>query len=358
MQVVTSLHIDWHSFFNSDIYLSQNVSHCFQEALAGRYQVTCTPCASLPSPMYYAHATSDDDNVYVSGGVSLNKDTVHRVYQYILKEDKWNILPVPRQYYGIPQVVNGKLTLFGGRDMTSGKVTNQVSTFHNDDSKWHSDYPDMLVPRTRPAVAGHMNDMIVAGGKGEDTTVVLDDIEVLSTSEHQWQKLPTRLPKPMWGISATASKKYFHIVGYNGADNHCYNDAYTIAIDHVTYQSAVKPLSADQGSMKAQNPWVSLPDAPLWYCALVPTSSPPVLLGGEDKNGELVATATIYEQATQLWRQVDPIKLPTGLAYTTVAQAGKHVIIVIGGCTNTNTTQDASSTSLDTVTKIEFKPVA
>lgn len=306
--------------------------------------------------MYYAHATSDDTSFYVGGGVSPNRGTVHRVYQYILKEDRWNILPNPRQYYGIPQVIDGKLVLFGGRDAVKGLVTNRVSTFRSDIGKWRSDYPRMLVPRTRPAVVASLKDVIVAGGKGEDTTVVLDDIEVLNITERQWQKLPIHLPKPMWGISATASKQYFYIVGYNGADNHCYNDAYMIALDHVRYQSATA-ASADQGSAKAQNPWVSLPDAPLWYSALVPTSSPPVILGGEDKNGEVVATATIYEQANQLWRQVDPVKLPTALAYTTVAQAGKNAIIVVGGCTNTKTTSDASSTSLATVIKMEFKPV-
>lgn len=336
--------------------LLQNISNYFRETIAGGYQITCTSCASLPSPMYYAHATSDDASVYVGGGVSPDKDTIQQVYQYIINEDKWNILPAPQQYFGIPQVVDGKLTLFGGRDMTSRKVTNRVSTFHSDNGKWSSNYPDMLVPRTRPAVVAHLNDVIVAGGKGEDTTVVLDDIEVLNTTERQWQKLPIHLPKPMWGISATASKKFFHIVGYNGADNHCYNDAYTIAIDHVTFHSAA--MSADQGSIKAQNPWVPLPDAPLWYSALVPTSSPPVILGGEDKNGEVVATATIYEQASQLWRQVDPVRLPAGLAYTTVAQAGKNAIMIIGGCTNTKTTNDASSTSLATVMKVTFKPVA
>ena len=306
--------------------------------------------------MYYAHATSDDASVYVGGGVSPDKDTIQQVYQYIIEEDKWNILPIPLQYYGIPQMVDGKLTLFGGRDMTSRKVTNRVSTFHNDDGRWHSDYPDMHVPRTRPAVVAHQNDVIVAGGKGEDTTVVLDDIEILNITKCQWQKLPMHLPKPMWGISATASNRFFYIVGYNGADNHCYNDAYTIALDHVSYNSAI--TSTKPGSVQAQNPWVSLPDTPLWYSALVPTSSPPVILGGEDKNGKVVATATIYEQTTQLWQQVDPVKLPMGLAYTTVARAGKDTIIVVGGCTNTKTTNDASTTSLADVIKIQFKSTA
>jgi len=307
--------------------------------------------------MYYAHATSDDKNIYIGGGVSPDKDAIHQVYRYIIQEDKWSSLPLPSQYYSIPQVVGGRVTLFGGRDMKSGKVTSQVSTFHDEDNIWHIDYPPMLVARTRPAVVSYNSDVIVAGGKGEDTTVVLDDIEVLNIDDSKWIKLAVQLPKPMWGISATASMKSFHIVGYNGADNHCYNDAYTIAINHVTYALAVDQQQSSEDTGKAQNPWILLPDAPLWYSALVPTSTPPVILGGENKNGEVVATAAMYDQANQLWRQIDSVILPTNMAYTTVALAGKNSIIVIGGCTDTKTTNAASSTSLTKVTKVEFETI-
>ena len=307
--------------------------------------------------MYYAHATSDDNNIYIGGGVSPDKDAIHQMYRYTIQEDKWSILPLPSQYYSIPQVVKGRVTLFGGRDMNSGKVTGKVSTFHDEDNMWHTDYPPMTVARTRPAVVSHHNDVIAAGGKGEDTNVVLDDIEVLNTIDSKWATLPVQLPKPMWGISATASMRLFHIVGYNGADNHCYNDAYSIAIDHLTYASAFDHMQSSESTVKAQNPWVSLPDAPLWYSALVPTSSPPVILGGENKNGEVVATAAIYEQATRLWRQIESVTLPTSVAYTTAALAGRNSIIVIGGCTETKTANAASSTSLTKVTKVEFEAV-
>ena len=63
--------------------------------------------------------------------------------------------------------------------------------------------------------------------------------------------------------------------------------------------------------MNSQNPWVLLPDAPLWYSALFPTSTPSVILGGENKNGKEISTAAIYDQATQLWRQIDSVTLPT-----------------------------------------------
>ena len=116
--------------------------------------------------------------------------------------------------------------------------------------------------------------------------MVLDDLEVLNTIDSKWVMLPIQLPKPMWGISATASMRLFHIVGYNQADNHCYNDAYSIAIDHLTFASTFNQMQSfiSESTVKVQNPWVSLPDAFLWYSAVIPTSSPPVILGGENKN--------------------------------------------------------------------------
>ena len=86
-----------------------------------------------------------------------------------------------------------------------------------------------------------------------------------------------------------------------------------------------------------------------------PTSSPPVILGGENENGGVVATAAIYDQATRLWKQIDSVTLPTNVAYTAAALAGKNAIIVIGGCTDRKTTNVASSTSLTKDTKVEFE---
>ena len=47
--------------------------------------------------------------------------------------------------------------------MKSGKVTGQVSTFHDEDGTWKIDYPPMLVARTRPAVVPRNSDAIRKG---------------------------------------------------------------------------------------------------------------------------------------------------------------------------------------------------
>ena len=86
-------------------------------------------------------------------------------------------------------------------------------------------------------------------------------------------------------------------------------------------------------------------------------SSPLVNLGVENKNGEVVTTAAIYEQATRLWRQIECVTLPTSMAYTTAALAGRNSINVIRVCTDTKITNGASSTSLTKVTKVEFEAI-
>ena len=100
--------------------------NCFQETLDGACQAKCSPCASLPSPVCHVHATSDDNNRHINGSVSPDKDVINQVHRYGIQGDT---LPVPSQYYSIPQVVGGKITLFNRWHMKSGKVTGQFLHF-------------------------------------------------------------------------------------------------------------------------------------------------------------------------------------------------------------------------------------
>jgi len=70
----------------------------------------------------------------------------------------------------------------------------------------------MLVARARTAKVPHNSDVIVAGGKGEDTIVVLDDIEVLNIIDSKWecsylnqcgefQPQPQQNRFTLWGIT-------------------------------------------------------------------------------------------------------------------------------------------------------------
>ena len=96
---------------------------------SGRYHIKWTQLADLPAPMFSAYTAVQDEKVYVAGGDSPVDDAFHQVYVYDINTDQWGQLPPPGHYYGVPQVIGGKLAIIGGRLSASKQRTNKVSTF-------------------------------------------------------------------------------------------------------------------------------------------------------------------------------------------------------------------------------------
>ena len=62
------------------------------------------------------------------------------------------------------------------------KITNKVSTFHNNTNKWTRRYPALMKPRSKPGVVTHEDHVIVLGGVIA-SNVYSDDIEVLNWTQ-------------------------------------------------------------------------------------------------------------------------------------------------------------------------------
>jgi len=119
---------------------------------------------------------------------------MENVYAYHLEEDRWDCLPQLQQYFGVPVNIADKLTIISGCDSATDKVTSKVTTFSDD--SWRNDiFPNLLIARLEPAVVPHQSYIIVAGGIGDDDTV-LDTIEVLNITTLQWRIVNTHLPQP------------------------------------------------------------------------------------------------------------------------------------------------------------------
>ena len=70
------------------------------------------------------------------------------------------------------------------------------------------------------------------------------------------------------------SDDHLLIVGYSGADKNPYNGAYKMPINNIT-------ASIDQQhNSDTSTKWTELTAADHWRTALVPSSSPPVVVGG------------------------------------------------------------------------------
>ena len=118
------------------------------------------------------------------------------------------------QYRGTLQIINSKLTVIRGRDNTTNKITNKVTTYSN---CWNNEYPNLLKARSKPGVLTHLDYVIVAGGILDDNTFS-DDIELLNYKQSShWVIARMKLPEVMWVPSLTISDDTLYTVEYDRA---------------------------------------------------------------------------------------------------------------------------------------------
>ena len=289
---------------------------------SGCYELTREKCDDLPSPMYAASAVLHKENIYVMAGDAPQDKTLDYVFSYNINYNKWSRLPPPGHYYGTLQIINDQLTVIGGQDKDSNKVTNKVSTFDNNTNNWARYFPDLLKPRSKPGVVTHEDHVVVLGGGGEGGS---DDIEVLNwTQPLHWMKNNIKLPQPMWGPSLTISHDQLYIVGYYLPNGNVTSGAYQLTIDSIISSIGQPPTSGQSDN------WNTLPNAPHYDTALLPQSYPPVIISG---NIQYVRTAdvAILDITKNTWNRVASLSTPRHCV--AVVPISHDSILIIGGCT-------------------------
>ena len=316
--------------------------------ISGRYHIKWTRLADLPVPLYGAFVAVQHHKIYVTGYGPV-EDAKHQVYVYDINTDQWGQLPPSGHYHGIPHIIGGKLVVIGGRLSATNKRTNKVSTFDEDSQTWASYYPDLLSVRSKPGVVSHLEHVIVAGGtrpssEDDDTAVVQDDIEVLDWIENShWRKVSIKLPVPMFAFTPIVSDDHLLIVGYYGADMISYNGAYKIPVANIT-------ASGDQQHnwyWFTPTKWTKLTATDHWNTALVPSSSPPLVVGGQDTDYTATADIKMYENSRKSWKMIG--SLSSAISAVAIAAVYNNAIIIIGGYTKGGTTANAKLFSITVV---------
>ena len=310
---------------------------------SGRYRIKWTRLTDVPVPLFYPYVVVQDKKVYVAGHATPVKDAENQVYVYDLNTDQWGRLPPPGHCYGIPHIIGGKLAIIGGRLSSTEKVTNKVSTFDEDSQTWTSYYPNLLTVRSKPGVVSHLEHVIVAGGGLDDITH--DDIEVLNWIENsQWIRVSIKLPVPMWGFIPTISDDNLLIVGYDDADMKAVVNAYKIPVAHVT----VLTDKQHNRSMDTHSKWTELTANNHWCTTLIPNSSPPVIVGGQDRGGtQTTADIKMYNYSSRSWEKIESLSF--GRTCVGVSTVNDNAIVIIGGCTKGGSTAKCKSSSLRVV---------
>ena len=285
--------------------------------------------------MYDAYVAVSNGIIYCTG-TTPNEDNQHEVYCY---DNQWKQLPRSGHRLGVIHTVDNKLTIFGGRDSTTNKFHNKVTTYNSKTNSWYSCYPDMLHNRHKPGVITSDDHVIVMGGRSSPDTD-LDSTEVMNYHQQlQWKEVSVHLPVPMWRIKPTISGEYITIVGYSSDLR--YNAFHQITTEEII-SSLDQPLST--GAVTGQ--WKKLSPAAHWDTTTVPYSNPPVIIGGSVK-GVPTSDVSLYDSSKNSWRKVD--SLTSARSNVAIALLNNNSIIVIGGNRSGGSVEGAMASSLTTV---------
>jgi len=244
-------------------------------------------------------------------------------------------------YMGRLQIISDQLTVIGGCDNATKKVTNKVSTFNNNSNNWTNYYPNMKKARSKPGVTTHEDHVIVLGGATKNTDK--DDIEVMKLSQpFQWIRCNITLPHPMWNISPITSDDQLYIVGYTTAGS-TYTRAYQVAVDSIISSIGQPPTSGQIVN------WNKLPNAPHYNTALLPHSYSPVIIGGEDDQYNPTSDVAILDITKKTWHKI--ASLSTARSYVAVVPISSESILVIGGTKGGKGIKANKASSVTTVEK-------
>ena len=295
---------------------------------SGCYELTWEKCADLPSPMYGASAVLHKENIYVMAGVAPQDETLDYVFSHNINNNEWSRLPPPGHYMGILQIINDQLTVIGGFDNDTNKVTNKVSTFDNSINQWKRCYPDLMTPRSKPGVVTHEDHVIVLGGETDDG-IFSDDIEVLNwTQPLHWMKSNIKLPQRQMLYSRSSGRCFI---------------AYQLTIDSIISSIGQPPTSGQS------NNWNTLPNAPHYSTALLPQSYPPVIIGGCDIQGVPTSDVAILDITKNTWNRVASLSTPRSCV--AVVPISHDSILIIGSTKGGYGVQANKSSCVSTVEK-------
>ena len=300
----------------------------------------------LPIPTSSATAIMINDDVYVCGGGTGGDIVSARTVQvYSVSHQTWNTLPLSPQCYSQGAAINGHLVLIGGRESSSGAVTNLVSTWNG--RGWHQELPPMPTKRFRPGVTTCQNLVVVAGGLGEDGQTLLSTIAVLNITTLQWSTLDhLTLPRPMCRIQFTISSAHLYVASA------CI--AYDVATRTSTTTKTVwqLPLTALENALTTEGDnvshhWTEIAPTPYYNSALLQDTAHVVAVGGVDQSHAPTLDVFVYDPNNNKWYKVGQLGVPR--VRCAAVSLSSTSFIVCGGCTDPRDKLNTRLTSVEMV---------
>ena len=274
-------------------------------------------------------ATIHNSKVYISAsGVDGNGELVFSVLVYSTNELKWSTLP-EQQHGAVIAVLNNHVTLIGGRDISTGKITNTLSTWYEEEGRWKQLLPPMPTAMFFPAVICHANFLLVTGGVAEDVSTILNTTDVLDlTTMKRSTPEGLNLPIPLCWHHLALNGEYLYLVG--GAT------VYPVQSPEDDNSQAwrakwsdVKQTASPQHSQPQRAVWTRIADPPTLRPTPVSCGGTLYTVGGRTRDGKPISTVYTYITARNQWVSVGDMSV--GRYLHCAVPLSSNSIFVAGG---------------------------
>ena len=252
-----------------------------------------------------------EEKLYIGGGGY--SDDPYTVWQY--ESDQWVGLKRYQWRWFAMAAVKKKLTLVGGYDPSTYRVTNEIAVWERKwvSHQWTHPYPPMPTPRDSPAVATHNQWLVVAGGSdgGGLFSNDLAAVDLLNTDTRQW-------------LSTTPLQvKCSHVTTAIVQD-----ELYLVGGSLTTTLVVSLPDLVSTDSANTAKSWRTLHAPPLESSAAITLHGALLAVGGCHGNDRSTAIHA-YQPATNNWKQVG--ELPTARSHCACTVLPSGELLVAGG---------------------------
>lgn len=268
----------------------------------------------------YPHSVLLQRNIYVGGGLADNHSDNCTILMYDIENDKWSRLQKYRYRFFAMTSIMSQLTVVGGHDPITNKVTNQLAAFDMTSHNWiYQHYPPMHTPRCRPAVAVYGVWLLVAGGRTSPYGYPLATVELLHTSNKQWLFV-SPLPRPChYMTSAVLDSKWYLVTNSK--------QVFCASLPDIISQSVSKCNASKSSTL-----WCRLPDTPLKESAATVVRGSLLAVGGYHDDGSSSAAIHLYQPASEKWIKI--LDLPVARYQCFCVSLPSGELLVAGGCVN------------------------
>ena len=267
----------------------------------------------MPRAMRYPQSVTMDAAVYIADR-EYGSGVIHR---YDLQSKEWTELTDYHYCYFTMTEHNHQLTVVGGWNVSTGKITNTVAVYTSSERSWKQPYPPMNTPRYDPAVYIYQQRLVVAGGnESNDDSILfaadLGTVEILdmSTLHSQWL-LATPLPMRCYRMSAVMRHSTLYLLGGT-----LRNQVFSVSLPALTQTE--KPLAQ----------WCTLSNTPLEYSTAISIHGSLFAVGGSHDQQRSSAIHKC-DQEKNRWNKV--ADLPTERTYCACCLLPSGEILVAGG---------------------------